>query len=132
MVRCGKTIPNGRSGTVYGCRRQHCQGGVLLSYGFVGEDTITMARTDFKSVNEYIASKPRNVRGILTRLRTTIRKAVPAAEEVIRKSHGNNGPGSGRCRPTLVSTFLFPHGFPQIRLGLRSSGGVHVYIAIEV
>ena len=42
-----------------------------------------MAKTDFKSVNEYIASKPRNVRGILTRLRTTIRKAVPAAEEVI-------------------------------------------------
>ena len=42
-----------------------------------------MAKTDFKSVNEYIASKPRDVRGILTRVRSTIRKAVPAAEEVI-------------------------------------------------
>jgi uncharacterized protein YdhG (YjbR/CyaY superfamily) len=42
-----------------------------------------MARTDFKSVNEYIASKPRDVRGTLTRVRRTIRKAVPAAEDVI-------------------------------------------------
>src|SRR2546428_2059093 len=42
-----------------------------------------MARTDFKSVNEYIASKPKDVRGILKRVRSTIRKAVPAAEEVI-------------------------------------------------
>ena len=42
-----------------------------------------MAKTDFKSVNEYIASKPKDVRGILKRVRSTIRKAVPAAEEVI-------------------------------------------------
>src|SRR5947209_16280303 len=42
-----------------------------------------MARTDFKSVNEYIASKPKDVRVILKRVRSTIRKAVPAAEEVI-------------------------------------------------
>ncbi len=74
-----------------------------------------MARTDFKSVNEYIASKPRNVRGILTRLRTTIRKAVPAAEEVIRKSHGN-GPGSGRCSPTLVQLSYFPTAFHRSAL----------------
>src|SRR6266705_510297 len=42
-----------------------------------------MAKTDFKSVNQYIASKPKDVRGILKRVRSTIRKAVPAAEEVI-------------------------------------------------
>src|SRR5215468_1749925 len=42
-----------------------------------------MARTDFKSVNDYIASKPSDVRPVLKRLRSIIRKAVPAAEEVI-------------------------------------------------
>src|SRR5436853_3825847 len=42
-----------------------------------------MAKTDFKSVNEYIASKPRDVRAVLKQVRSTIRKAVPAAEEVI-------------------------------------------------
>ena len=42
-----------------------------------------MAKTDFKSVDEYIASQPEAVRGILRRVRNTIRKAVPGAEEVI-------------------------------------------------
>ena len=42
-----------------------------------------MARTDFKSVDEYIASQPEAVQGILGRVRSTIRKAVPGAEEVI-------------------------------------------------
>ncbi len=42
-----------------------------------------MAKTDFKSVNEYIATKPRDLQVILKRVRRTIRKAVPAAEEVI-------------------------------------------------
>ena len=42
-----------------------------------------MAKTDFKSVDEYIASQPEAVRGILERVRSTIRKAVPGAEEVI-------------------------------------------------
>ena len=42
-----------------------------------------MAKTDFKSVDEYIASRPGAVRGILGRVRSTIRKAVPRAEEVI-------------------------------------------------
>ena len=42
-----------------------------------------MAKTDFKSVNEYIASKPGDVRPVLKRLRSIIRKAVPAAEEGI-------------------------------------------------
>jgi uncharacterized protein YdhG (YjbR/CyaY superfamily) len=42
-----------------------------------------MAKTDYKSVSEYIASQPRAVRGVLQRVRSTIRKAVPGADEVI-------------------------------------------------
>ena len=42
-----------------------------------------MAKTDFKSVEEYIALQPATVQGILERVRSSIRKALPAAEEVI-------------------------------------------------
>ncbi len=42
-----------------------------------------MAKTDFQSVDEYIATHPENVQAILQRVRSTIRKAVPGAEEVI-------------------------------------------------
>ena len=42
-----------------------------------------MAKTDFKSVDEYIATHPKDVQSILRRVRSTIRKAVPGAEEVI-------------------------------------------------
>jgi uncharacterized protein YdhG (YjbR/CyaY superfamily) len=42
-----------------------------------------MAKTDFKSVNEYLASKPKDVQVILKQVRSTIRKAVPEAEEAI-------------------------------------------------
>ncbi len=42
-----------------------------------------MAKTDFKSVDEYIAAHPEDVRAILQRVRITIRKAVPGAEESI-------------------------------------------------
>ena len=42
-----------------------------------------MAKTDFKSVDEYIASQPEAVQSVLKRVRSTIRKAVPGAEEVI-------------------------------------------------
>ena len=42
-----------------------------------------MAKTDFKSVDEYIAKHPHEVQAILRRVRSTIRKAVPAAEEMI-------------------------------------------------
>ena len=53
-----------------------------------------MAKTDFKSVDEYIATHPGDVQAILQRLCSTIRKAVPGAEEVISyqipayKQHG--------------------------------------------
>jgi len=42
-----------------------------------------MAKTDFKSVDEYIASRPEDIRNVLERVRSTIRRAVPATEEVI-------------------------------------------------
>jgi uncharacterized protein YdhG (YjbR/CyaY superfamily) len=42
-----------------------------------------MAKTDFKSVDEYIALQPAAVQGILGRVRSTIRQALPGAEEVI-------------------------------------------------
>jgi|SRR5580704_6205700 uncharacterized protein YdhG (YjbR/CyaY superfamily) len=42
-----------------------------------------MAKTGFKSVDEYIASQPVAVQVILGRVRSAIRKAVPGAREVI-------------------------------------------------
>src|SRR4029453_8177909 len=42
-----------------------------------------MAKTDFKTIDEYIATFPPDVQAILQRVRTTIRKAVPKAEEAI-------------------------------------------------
>jgi uncharacterized protein YdhG (YjbR/CyaY superfamily) len=42
-----------------------------------------MAKTHFQSVDEYIATHPEDVRATLQRVRSTIRKAVPGAEEVI-------------------------------------------------
>ena len=42
-----------------------------------------MAKTDFKSVDEYIATHPEKVQAVLRRVRGTIRKAVPSAEEMI-------------------------------------------------
>ena len=44
---------------------------------------ITMAKTDCKSVDQYIASRPAAVQGVLERVRSTIRKALPGADEVI-------------------------------------------------
>jgi len=41
------------------------------------------AKADFKSVDEYIASHPEAVQRVLKRVRSTIRKAVPGAAEVI-------------------------------------------------
>jgi uncharacterized protein YdhG (YjbR/CyaY superfamily) len=42
-----------------------------------------MAKTDFKSVDEYLASQPEAVQRVLKRVRSTIRKALPSAVEVI-------------------------------------------------
>jgi len=42
-----------------------------------------MAKTAFKSVDEYIATHPEGAQATLQRLRSTIRKALPGAEEGI-------------------------------------------------
>ena len=41
------------------------------------------AKSDRKAVDKYIASQPKPVQTRLTRVRSTIRKAVPGAEETI-------------------------------------------------
>jgi uncharacterized protein YdhG (YjbR/CyaY superfamily) len=42
-----------------------------------------MAKTDFKSVDQYLASQPESTARVLKVLRRTIRKAIPQAEETI-------------------------------------------------
>ena len=42
-----------------------------------------MPKTDFKSVDEYIAAQPEQTQAVLRQVRGTLRKALPAAEEVI-------------------------------------------------
>jgi uncharacterized protein YdhG (YjbR/CyaY superfamily) len=42
-----------------------------------------MAKTGFKSMDDYIATHPPDVQAILQRVRSTIRTAVPNAEEAI-------------------------------------------------
>jgi uncharacterized protein YdhG (YjbR/CyaY superfamily) len=56
---------------------------VFLFGGAFGLLIRTMAKTDFKSIDEYIDSRPQAVQGILRSVRSVIRKALPAAEEVI-------------------------------------------------
>lgn len=54
-----------------------------------------MAKTAFKTVDDYIGAFPQDVQSVLEKFRTAIRKAVPDAEEVISyqmptfKSHGS-------------------------------------------
>ena len=47
------------------------------------KDGVRLPNTNITSVDEYIASQPEAVQGILERVRSTIRKAVPGAEEMI-------------------------------------------------
>lgn len=42
-----------------------------------------MAKTDFKSVDEYIATQPEEVQVVLERVRSAIRRALPGAQEAI-------------------------------------------------
>ena len=44
---------------------------------------VAVAKTDFQSVEEYILAQPESVQPVLRRVRGVIRKAVPAAVEVI-------------------------------------------------
>jgi uncharacterized protein YdhG (YjbR/CyaY superfamily) len=56
-----------------------------------------MAKTDFKSVDQYIATRPDAVQAILERVRSAIRKALPDAVETISyqmpayRLHDGNG-----------------------------------------
>ena len=42
-----------------------------------------MAKTDYKSVDQYIAAQPEDARAVLKRVRGIVKKAVPDAEEAI-------------------------------------------------
>lgn len=42
-----------------------------------------MAKTNFRSVDEYLRTKPAGQRAVLSQVRSAIRKALPKAEEVI-------------------------------------------------
>lgn len=42
-----------------------------------------MAKTDYKSVDDYMAAQPEAVQGLLVNVRAVIRKALPKAQEVI-------------------------------------------------
>src|SRR6516164_2534330 len=42
-----------------------------------------MAKTDFESIDEYVAAQPKAVQTVLQRVRSTIRKAIPEAVESI-------------------------------------------------
>jgi len=42
-----------------------------------------MAKSDFKSVDDYLAAQPEGVLDLLERVRGAIRKALPGAEEMI-------------------------------------------------
>jgi uncharacterized protein YdhG (YjbR/CyaY superfamily) len=49
----------------------------------VSADSRTMARSDYKSVDDYIAAQPQPERAVLEQVRATIRKALPGATEGI-------------------------------------------------
>ena len=42
-----------------------------------------MAKTDYKSVDQYIAAQPEAARAVLQRVRDLVKRAVPDAEELI-------------------------------------------------
>ncbi|MGB7642133.1 MAG: DUF1801 domain-containing protein [Terriglobales bacterium] len=49
----------------------------------VQKDELTMAKTGFKNVDEYIAAQPEAAQAVLGSMRSAIRRALPKAEEVI-------------------------------------------------
>jgi uncharacterized protein YdhG (YjbR/CyaY superfamily) len=58
--------------------------GTSRTYNRTGESLPPSAQaTNFKSVDQYIASQPETARGVLECVRSTIRKALPGAEEII-------------------------------------------------
>jgi uncharacterized protein YdhG (YjbR/CyaY superfamily) len=49
----------------------------------IEENNMTTSKKGFKTINEYIATFPKNVQNILEELRQSIRESAPEAEEVI-------------------------------------------------
>ena len=55
-----------------------------------------MAKTNFQTIDEYIGTLPKDVQGALEKVRQTIHKTIPGAEEAISyqiptiKSHGKH------------------------------------------
>jgi uncharacterized protein YdhG (YjbR/CyaY superfamily) len=47
------------------------------------EEEEHMAKTDFQSIDDYIAAQPEAAQAVLERVRATIRKTLPDAEEAI-------------------------------------------------
>lgn len=72
-----------------------------------------MAKTDHKSVDDYIAAQPDAVRGLLEDVRGAIRKALPKAREVISyqiPAYKIDGAAETRCaasasRRTMAAIF---------------------------
>jgi uncharacterized protein YdhG (YjbR/CyaY superfamily) len=54
-----------------------------------------MAKTDYRSVSEYIAAQPKHVQPALRRVRGVIRRAVPSSTEVISYQIPAFKPGAG-------------------------------------
>jgi uncharacterized protein YdhG (YjbR/CyaY superfamily) len=60
-----------------------CYFGNDYRFSMIWQYILVMAKADFKSVDEYIASQPEAVQDVLELVRSSIRKAVPNAEELI-------------------------------------------------
>ena len=58
---------------------------MATAYGCAGMSSgrTSMAKTDYKSVDAYIAAQPEQVQDVLQRVRRIIRAAIPGASEVI-------------------------------------------------
>jgi len=76
-----------------------------------------MAKTDFKSVDEYLASQPEAVRSTLGLVRSAIRKAMPGAEEVISyqiPAYKLNGKGALYFAGWKQHFSLYPASAPML------------------
>ncbi len=73
-----------------------------------------MAKTDFKSVDQYMASLPEAVRNVLERVRATIRKAVPGGDEVISYQIPPTNCAATRCFTSPDGSNTIPSTPPTI------------------
>jgi hypothetical protein len=89
-----------------------------------------MAKTDLKSVDEYIATHSEDVQAILQRVRSTIRRTVPGGEEVISyQIPRQGGPSIIACvaRGTLKASH--PKTAPPCCKGRQPKSGPPVHDA---